>query len=203
MLPLLCTACHDARELNRDSATRALTSYLDRRGDLCVARNAWPVDVTERESAAGSRNALQMPVLERLGLVTASDALIDQADADGAVRKLHARRYQLTGEGRKYYLERPPRKNPGGNRFADAGHDLCAARLSLDTLVGWERVRQPGAVQEAVVTYTYRVKPAPWTLDTAARAVFPMVDAVIRGERSMQLKETLVLGPSGWQAKDL
>jgi hypothetical protein len=202
-LPFLLTACHDARELNHASATRALESYLDRRGDLCLAKNAWPVDVTEAESRAGSRNALQMPVLERLGLVTASDAQRAVADADGVVQKLHARRYALTATGREYYLARPPRKAPSGNRFADAGHDLCAARLSLDTVVGWQAAPRPGGVREAVVTYTYRVAAAPWTHDAAARAVFPMVDAVIRGERTARLTETLVLGPGGWEAKDL
>ena len=113
------------------------------------------------------------------------------------------RRYRLSAEGPKYYLARPAHKTPSGNRFADAGHDFGAARLSLDQVVGREASSRPGAATAAVVTYTYRVGPAPWPADAAVRAVFPMVDQVIRGAGVLQLKETVVLGAAGWEAKDL
>jgi hypothetical protein len=191
------------RELNQANLTQAMNDYLAKRGDLCLAKSSWPVVVTEAESKAGSRNALQMPVLERLGLVEGVDAMAGQAAEGGAVTQVHARRYALTAEGKKYYLARPARKTPTGNRFAEAGHDFCAARLSLDRVVGWERSNAPGANKEAVVSYTYKVEPAPWTADQALRAVFPMVDTVIRGAGRMQLKETVVLGSNGWEARDL
>lgn len=202
-LALLAGCAPNKTALNQANLTRAMNDYLARRGDLCLAKNSWPVVVTEAESHAGSRNALQMPVLERLGLVEGEDALVEQAGEDAAVTKLHARRYQLTAEGRKYYLARPAHKLPTGDRFADAGHDFCAARLSLDRVVGWEPSAVPGARNETVVSYTYKVEPAPWAADRALRAVFPMVDQVIRGAGSMQLKETMVLGAAGWEAKDL
>lgn len=208
MLPLaLLAGCAPGKhELNQANLTRAMNDYLGKRGDLCLAKNSWPVVVTEAESQAGSRNALQMPVLERLGLVAGEDALVELAGEDGTATKsakAHARRYQLTAEGRKYYLARPAHKTPTGDRFADAAHDFCAARLSLDRVVGWEPSNVPGAKNEAVVTYTYKVAPAPWTADRALRAVFPMVDTVIKGAGVMQLKETVVLGARGWEAKDL
>jgi hypothetical protein len=199
----LLAACDDTRELNRANLTQALNDYLDRRGDLCLAKGDWPVDVTEQERRTGSRNALQMPVFERLGLVSASDATVQRLGDDAAAAPVKVRRYVLTAEGRKYYLARPERKNPSGNRFADARHDFCAAHLSLDKVVGWEQASRPGAAGEAVVTYTYRVNPAPWTADPGVRAVFPMVDAVIRGAGTMQLKQAMVLGAGGWEAKDL
>jgi hypothetical protein len=191
------------RDLSAANLTQAMNDYLARRGELCLAKNAWPVVVTEAESRARSRNALQMPVLERLGLVTASDALVEQASEDGVKSPVHARRYALSAEGRKYYLARPAHKTPAGNRFAEADHDFCAVRLTLDRVVGWEASNTPGAKNEAVVTYTYKVDPAPWTADQGLRTVFPMVDAVIRGAGSMQLKEGMVLGAHGWEAKDL
>lgn len=189
------------RDLNQANLTHAMNDYLAKRGDLCLAKNSWPVFVTEAESKAGSRNALQMPVLERLGLVAGADAQVEQVDEDGAKHAAHARRYALTAEGQKYYLARAPHKNPTGNRFADAGHDFCAARLSLDKVVGWEPAAD--AKDQTVVSYTYKIDPAPWTADAAARAVFPMVDMVIRGAGRMQLKETMVLGANGWEARDL
>jgi hypothetical protein len=192
------------RALNQANLTHAMNDYLAKRGDLCLAKNSWPVVVTEAESKALSRNALQMPVLERLGLVSGADATVELAGEDGAApTRAHARRYDLTTEGRKYYLARPAHKTPTGNRFAEAGHDFCAARLSLDKVVGWAPSNAPGAAREAVVTYTYKVDPAPWTADQALRAVFPMVDTVIRGAGTMQLKEGVVLGANGWEAKDL
>ncbi|HEX8786690.1 MAG TPA: hypothetical protein VF793_10940 [Telluria sp.] len=202
-LVLLAGCGPNKRELNHANLTQAMNDYLAKRGDLCLAKNSWPVVVTEAESKAGSRNALQMPVLERLGLVEGVDALVEQAGEDGAPSQAHARRYALTAEGRKYYLARPAHKLPSGDRYADAAHDFCAARLSLDQVVGWEPSRTPGAQNEAVVTYTYKVKPAPWTGDRALRAVFPMVDTVLRGAGTLQLKEVMVLGAGGWEAKDL
>jgi hypothetical protein len=200
----LLAGCHDTRQPNQASLERAMGDYLDKRGDLCVAKSSWPVDVSEQEARAGSRNALQMPVLERLGLVGGSDATVEQRGEDGVATTARVRRYQLTTEGRKYYLARPAHKNPTGNRFADAAHDFCAAHLSLDKVVGWEASARPGSTRpEAVVTYTYHVKPAPWATDPAVRAVFPMVDAVIRGAGALQLKETVVLGAAGWEAGDL
>lgn len=198
MLALLAGCGQAGRELNQANLTHAMNDYLARRGDLCLAKNAWPVFVTEAESKMGSRNALQMPVLERLGLVSGLDAAVEQVGEDGARSTAHARRYDLTEQGRKYYLARPPHKTPTGNRFAEAEHDFCAARLSLDRVVGWE-----GAGKEAVVTYTYKVDPAPWAADAALRAVFPMVDGVIRGAGTLQLKEGVVLGANGWEARDL
>lgn len=202
-LTVLAGCGPNKRELNAANLTQAMNDYLARRGELCLAKNSWPVVVTEAESHAGSRNALQMPVLERLGLVEGADASVEQTGEDGAITRAHARRYQLTAEGRKYYLARPARKTPTGDRFTEASHDFCAARLSLDKVVGWEPSNTPGARNEAVVTYTYKVEPAPWTADRALRAVFPMVDTVIRGAGIMQLRETVVLGARGWEAKDL
>jgi hypothetical protein len=201
-LALLAGCTDHKRELNAANMTRAMNDYLAKRGDLCLAKNSWPVVVTEPESKAGSRNALQMPVLERLGLVSGADVEVEHDDKDGNKGQLHARRYALTTEGQKYYLARAPRKHPSGNRFADADHDFCAARLSLDQVVGWEAAAQ-GAKDEAVVSYTYKIQSAPWTADAAARAVFPMVDLVIRGAGHLQLKETMVLGANGWEARDL
>lgn len=190
-LGLLAACTNDPRALNEANLTHALNDYLAKRGDLCLAKSSWPVDVSAAEHQAGSRNALQMPVLERLGLVAASDVTGEQGAS--------LRRYQLTSAGKAYFLARPAHKHPGGNRFTAVPADLCAARLSLARLVGWE-TPEPG---RAVATYTYSVKPAPWTSDPEVRAVFPMVDRIIRGAGTLQLKEVFVLGAGGWEAQDL
>ena len=205
---LLCTAalfslaaCHpDTRELNRANVTKAINAYLGTRGDLCLAKSSWPIDVAADEGQGGSRNGLQMPALEKLGLVAGSDVRITRTAEDGSTSTVAARRYQLTESGKQYYLPRAAHKRASGNRFAEADHDFCAARLSLDRVVGWET---PGGTSDAVVTYTYKIAPAPWTSDAGVRQVFPMVERIIRGAGALELKETLVRTDSGWEAKDL
>ena len=57
-----------SRQPNRPPRfTRAMNTYLEKRGDLCLAKSSWPIDVTQHEIDIGARNAVQMPVLERLG----------------------------------------------------------------------------------------------------------------------------------------
>jgi hypothetical protein len=182
-----------------------MQTYLARRGDLCLAKSSWPIDVTSAETGTGSRNGVQMPVLEKLGLVSASDAMGERKDDDGNVTKVPVRRYQLTDEGKKYYLARAPHRRETENRFAAAPFDFCAARLSLDHVVGWETPKHPGATAPsvAVVTYTYQVTPAPWARDDNVGRAFPMVDTILKGAGVLQLKEAFVLTDAGWEAKDL
>ena len=197
--------CSNEKELNQANLSKAMQSYLARRGDLCLAKSAWPIDVSASETGTGSRNGVQMPVLEKLGLVSASDAVAERKDDDGNVTKLPVRRYRLTDEGKKYYLARAPHKHEVEDRYAAAANDFCAAKLSLDHVVGWETPKRPGATapDEALVTYTYQVTPAPWAKDESVGRVFPMLDTVLKGAGVMQLKEAFVLTSAGWEAKDL
>jgi hypothetical protein len=199
---LLLAACsHDKQTLDHASVAKAMEGYFEKRGDLCLAKSDWPIDVALEEGRSGSRNALQMPALERVGLVESSKALVERSAEDGSKSVANVTRYRLTAIGNRYYLPRAPHRYPSSNRYAAAGHDLCAVRLSLDKIVGWE---SPAAgAREAVVTYTYKVVPAPWTGDAGVRQVFPVVDNIIRGAGILQLKETLVLSDGGWEAKDL
>jgi hypothetical protein len=170
----------------------ALHTYLAKRGDLCLAKNTWPIDLTQHEIDSGARNALQLPVLERLGLARSEVAEVDVND-EGTLHHMKVRRYALTDAGRKFYITRGD-----GAR----GGDFCAARLSLDRIVGWE-LHGSGAQRRAVVTYTYRVDAAPWTKDAEVQKVFPMVAGVIRGAGTAQLQETFARGDAGWIAVDL
>jgi hypothetical protein len=215
---LLAAACSGDQQPNRADLTKAMNAYLDKRGDLCLAKNDWPIDVAKAEFDGGSRNALQMPVLEKLGLVVSSVATVEKNDETGQSTKstkdskstkatkatTEVRRYQLTETGKQFYLAQAPRSQATGNA-ALARYDFCAARLSLDKVVGWETPHtqgKPGSA-ETEVTYTYKIVAAPWTNDADIRKVFPMVDRVIRGAGVMQLKETFMLTNRGWEAKDL
>ena len=108
MLALLA-ACQDrqAQLPTRANFTAAVTDYLAQRGHLCIAKYDWPIAVTEADRQARSVDALQMPVLETLGLVSSRD---DDRHAPGRRRRaatVPAREYALTAEGEKYYLHVP------------------------------------------------------------------------------------------------
>ena len=180
--------------INAEVLAAGLNTYLAQRGDLCLAKNVWPIDVTQHEVDVGARNALQMPVLERLGLVSSTIAQVE-VDDEGTTHRMKVRRYALTEEGRKHYHVRT-----GTDSKAALG-DFCAASLSLDKVVGWELVK--GAEPSAVVTYTYRIDAAPWTRDAEAQKVFPMVANVVRGAGTAKLQETFRRTDHGWVAVDL
>lgn len=215
---LLVGACRhrpDVTAANLANFTAAMNAYLQSRGDLCIGRAEWPVDVTLADVTARTRDAVQMPVLERLGLV-------DAAVLSGASQ---VTRYRLTENGRQQYLERGthrPVSAEGPNR-GDA--DFCVAHLSLDRIVGWEihpgerkveRARNlendpksapqaPAAAPptDATLTYTFHVVAPAWTRDPAFERAFPAVSRVVRGAGVAQLTETLTLTPTGWTANEL
>ena len=199
---LLCIAalgaCSSNTDANLENFTAATQAYLARKGDLCLAKTSWPIDVTQHEVKLGARNALQMPVLEKLGLVRSS---VITAASTGQGAAADVRRYELTDAGKKYYLHRETRSAAAGGAGIEQG-DFCAARLSLDKVVGWETLRTASGGREAVVSYTYKVDAAPWTQDADIRKVFPMVDYIVRGQQSAQLKEAFTLTERGWTAKD-
>jgi hypothetical protein len=202
-LALAClAACTRSDEPNAEVLTAAMNSYLAQRGDLCLAKNTWPIDVTQHEIDSGARNALQMPVLERLGLVASTVAEVDVDDA-GTKHHMKVRRFVLTDAGRKYYVVRAAPNSAGANAAAPKG-DFCAAKLSLDRIVKWD-VRKPsdGTPRQAVVTYTYRIDAAPWTHDAEAQKVFPVVASVVRGAGTAQLEETFSQTDAGWVSVDL
>jgi hypothetical protein len=205
-------ACSHTTEPNVDAFVTPMHDYLATHGDLCLAKNTWPIDVTQHEVDVGARNALQMPVLEKLGLVSSSVAEID-VDDEGTAHHMKVRRYALTGAGQKFYLVRASSKNEGSTKGSTEGAsqtaqsavtsgDFCAARLSLDHIVS-SNLQQNGNAQQAVVTYTYQVAAAPWTQDAEVQKVFPVVAKVVHGAGSAQLQETFTMTKNGWVAVDL
>jgi hypothetical protein len=192
-------ACAKPNEATAENFTAAMNTYLAQRGELCVGKSQWPIDVNEREIRSNARNAVQMPVLEKLGLVAMSVAEVDLKDDEGVSHLVKVRRYALTDEGRKYYVARG-REQAGGKAPPS---DFCAAKLSLDKVVGWTAPVNPQAGGQMVVSYTYRAEPAPWMQDPEAQRVFPVVANVLRGAGSAQLTETFRQTDAGWVAADM
>jgi hypothetical protein len=144
-----------------------------------------------------------MPVLEHAGLVTSSDAMGSMQTEDGPV-PTKVRRYTLTETGKLYYFSRPVPGQTDAKGASVMRSDLCAARLSLDKVVGFE-LSPPAPAQptSAVVSYTYKIEPAPWMSIPEVQNVFPAVLHVMLGAESAQLKEGFTLTDSGWVANEL
>jgi hypothetical protein len=211
-LALCLAACSKPTDANAENFGAALNAYLAKRGDLCVAKSAWPIDVTEREIETDGRNAIQMPVLEKLGLAASAVVDVDVKDEDGVNHATKVRRYTLTEDGKKYYVTREAVQRDG-SRVRKG--DFCAARLSLDKVVDWSPAAQPKTASPAgaasapaaerlvAVTYTYKADAAPWMNDPQAQKIFPVVAGVLRDAGTARLTETFRQTASGWVAVDL
>ncbi len=192
-------ACHDTQAPSKQNFSVALRAYLAVRGELCLGKSEWPIDVTKREAELGTRDAKQMPVLERLGLVSSKDAIAERKNEEDLVH-VPVKRYELTAAGQKYYQVRK-RENSQGKVVASS--DLCAAELSLDQVKRWQVSTGENGRPSAVLWYTYRVAPAPWTTDPEIQTVFPLVARVIHGAGTDELREEVTLGRDGWVAEEL
>jgi hypothetical protein len=203
-LGLAFVCCSTAQAANpadpsRAVLTAALNKHLARQGDFCVGKFDWPIDVAPSDFNAGSRDAVQMPALEKIGLVTASIVSVEHKDGD-AVEQVQVKRYDLTEVGKMFYLKKEmPTAGPGGTTRMRHG-DFCAGKLSLDKVVGWDKPALVGTSRETTVTYTYRIAAAQWTRVPEIQKVFPMVTRVVQGERTMQLKQRFRLAGKTWEA---
>jgi hypothetical protein len=184
---------------NRTAVTAALREYLAKQGNFCLGKFDWPIDVSERDFQLGTRDAVQMPVLEKLGLVVASEASVIRR-TDDTEETVAVRRYALTKSGERFYLKREiARTTPDGQKIVHGG-DFCAAKLSLNRLIQWDESTIVGSYEETTAKYTYKITPASWTRDEEIRRVFPMIDRIIRGEGTLQLQQRLRLVGKSWVA---
>jgi hypothetical protein len=194
--------CDHSTEANHENFIAGVNAYLAERGHLCLAKYQWPIDVTPADAVSGTRNAVQMPVLQKLGLVSDSDVVVE-FKTDEKSETLPVKRFALTAEGAKYFLKKEIRTvGADGKTIVHAG-DFCVATLTLDKVIGWDAPHDSNGRKESTVTYTYRIDPAPWLADPEARAAFPVAANVVAGAGTQQLREVFVLSPKGWVASSL
>ncbi|HVZ74963.1 MAG TPA: hypothetical protein VHJ20_21425 [Polyangia bacterium] len=182
----------------RAAFTAGVTAYLEERGDLCVDRAAWPVDVSEADMNRGTRDARQLPVLERLGVV---EGVAGVAHHDG--QAVTVRRYRLTALGRRSFIDRRSRQPIEPEDHDQTRADLCVARLSLDAVKSWELRPDDQHATSATVAYTYAVDAPAWIRDAEAQRAFPAVGRVLAGARTATLAEGFTLVGGTWIADEL
>jgi hypothetical protein len=191
--------------------TRAVAHYLSDHGDLCVGKFTWPRVVTQQDQQTHTNDAVQLPVLERLGLVesteiaapvaadaTTNAAVLGSQSGSTAATAETARRYSLTAKGRRFYLQKKRTTLGVHDQPVEHDQDLCVARLKLDRVVKWSPPEQVHGHSETVVRYTYHVKSADWMADPEARKVFPVVDRIIRGAGNVLMTATLQAQNDTW-----
>ncbi|KAI1698964.1 hypothetical protein Ddc_18819 [Ditylenchus destructor] len=86
LLAVSLTGCTRSTEPSADQLAAGMKDYLAKRGDLCLAKTDWPIDLTQHEIDSGARNALQLPV----------------------------RRYALTDDGKHFFIMREQARPDGG-----------------------------------------------------------------------------------------
>jgi hypothetical protein len=203
-------AAQAAPTLSQSAMTPAVRKYVNEHTDLCVGKPAWPRLVTDDDRRANTNDALQMPVLERLGLVESADvspSSVPQAAGAGAAGSAPSaasdpaapvKRYSLTAKGRKFYLRKKMAALGAHGRPMERTSDFCVAHLSLDRVIKWTPPAEAHGHLETVVSYTYQVKAADWTADPQARKVFPVVDRIIRGAGNVLMTATLQAQNDTW-----
>ena len=191
------SACstNDPKAPTPENLSRALDETLVTRGDICLAMFDWPITLTEAEAGAGSRHAVQLPVLEKLGIVRSTVVAVpkSQENPDGAVK-----RFELTDAGRAFYKAHAYTTRNGEQH----PRDFCVAHVAREKIVGIAVDKHDAQHPQAVVSYTYDIDPAPWMKDADAQRVFPMVARIIQGAGgALQLRQGFVLGDQGWVAQ--
>ncbi len=185
---------------------QAVKAFLADHGDLCMAKYSWPRDVTPGDEKTDPNDAIQLPVLERLGLVHSVEVPQPQAAAvaTGAPESSQpapaepTRRYSLTEKGRKYYLQKKHTIIGRHDYVTEHDADFCVAHLTLDKVVKWSPPEPAHDHLETVVRYTCHVKPADWMSEPDAQKVFPIANKIIRGEGTMLMSATVALQDGKW-----
>jgi len=188
-LTLANTAQATTTNPNQKQLTEAVKSFLADHGDLCMGKYSWPRDVTPGDEHTDPNDAIQLPVLERLGLVHSVEV---PAPAE------QTRRYSLTEKGRKYYLRKKHTVIGRHDYVTEHDADFCVAHLTLDKVVKWSPPEPTHNHLETVVRYTYHVKAADWMSEPEAQKVFPIADRIIRGDGVLMMSATVALQDGKW-----
>ena len=193
--------------------TQAVQAFLADHGDLCLALYTWPREVTAEDRESNSNEAVQMPVLERLGVVQSVElrepaaratpiAAVDAQPSAPVSPQLAppapTKRYSLTATGQQYFLRKTRITLDPHSQPEQHDADFCVAHLTLDKVVKWSPPAPVHNHMETVVEYTYHINAAPFMSDPEAQKVFPVVDRIVRGAGILMMTATVQLRDGRW-----
>ena len=193
------THSNGAPIVDRKVLIHALNQYLDVRGDLCLGKFNWPIDVSPQDVLDHTRDAVQMPVLEKFNLVIPQAATVRRT-IDDVEQQVNVNQYSLTAIGRLYYLNRSSQVTLANGDVEQQKHDLCGGRVQLDQLVRWDAPVKSGEVWETTLHYTYTFAPVWWAQAPEVQAVFPVFPILIQGQKKLQLEQRFKWNGKRWEA---
>ena len=169
----------------------AVQKFLDDKGGYCLGKPDWPRLVADVDRRKHKPDALQMPVLERLGVVSGAPVSGDSPSIE----------YSLTAAGRKFYVDYPAAAAAGEGQAPPRPGDLCVAQLRVVKVTTWTPVEASGGTPTTTVSYTYAVaKTAPWTADAEFRRVFPLVAEILSSANQLEMMLPLKWTGRAWVA---
>jgi hypothetical protein len=197
LLWISLTACvaHDAAPAPTQKPkvfAAAVQTFLDDKGGYCLGKPDWPRLVTDVDRRRKHKpDALQMPVLEHLGVV--SGALVP-TDATNTL-------YSLTAEGRKFYVDYPAASLATAGQAPPRPGDLCVAQLRVLKVTKWTPVQMADGIATTTVSYTYEIaRAAPWTDEPDFRKVFPVVAEILSSGNKLEMMLPLQWTGRTWMA---
>lgn len=209
---ILVAGCGSKQDANEKNFGVAVGQYLDKKGELCLRLNKWPVDVTEMDlrmqKTMPTGTAGQMEALASVSLVVGADTEVEERGFGGVGqatgRKFKVKRYVLTDAGKKFYREEEVNQiGLGGSKKVMQG-DICYGKKALDKVVKWEGPMKFGDYQEANVKYLYKINNlADWTKKPEFLAAFPYVGQIIEAAGNKEQQHGVKLTSQGWEPKGL
>jgi hypothetical protein len=208
---VVLAGCGSKQDANEKNFGAAISQYLDKKGELCLGTNKWPVDVTEMDlrlqNTIPTGTAGQMEALTAVGLVSGVDAEVDQVgmfDNKPTGHKFKVKRYTLTDAGKRFYREKEVNQiGLGGAKKVMQGN-LCYGKKSLDKVVKWEGPMKFGDYQEANVKYLYKINDlADWTKKPEFQTAFPYIAQIIDGAGKKEQQGAVKLTNIGWEPRGL
>lgn len=139
----------DPKEANEKNFGQAAQAWLDQEFPTCVVHGNFPL-VPRQIDFGNESKTLQ--AMAQAGLVTETPAEVEGLFGG----KVQSVRYELTEEGKKYYL--PDRvETLGGDKLGG----LCFGKGKLESVENFTTPAQVMGVQASRVTFTYRVTDIP------------------------------------------
>ena len=190
----LLVSCNGVRKPSNANFTAAINQYLAKHGEVCaLVGRAFPVDVPRSAPNDPSAIGSKMAALAQAGLVSETDTtavVYGMLDAlRGSPPPQLVRRYQLTADGQKSFMQIPDAIGPMGG--------FCYGQKTVDRIVSWTQP-ETGSSQ-AEVTYTYKIANlAGWAERPDVQQAFPDLRAIVtRASKANQIVG-VQLTDAGW-----
>jgi hypothetical protein len=169
----------------------AVQKFLDDKGGYCLGKPDWPRLVTDVDRRKHKPDALQMPVLEHLGVVSGGPVPGDSTNTQ----------YSLTATGRKFYVDYPAASQAAAGQASPRPGDLCVAQLRVLKVTKWTPIQVADGIATTMVSYTYEIaRAAPWTDDPDFRKVFPVVAEILSSGNKLEMTLPLQWTGRAWVA---